>query len=290
MRHHNPCLDVLSALPLVLMLAFAPVRGEAADVRDVAAVPHLDHAGQEGYRAFLAAKQHRAFAIAPGGTWFWMGEARSADAAAEDVQQLCEHDSGRTCQLYAVDDKVVFDAQAWTQSWGPYLQRAAADRAPIGNELGQRFYDLAFRDAAGKQLNLAALRGKVVVLHFWGSWCPPCRHEMPELQRLQRALDKTSDIRLVMLQVRESHAVAQRWLQQQKLRMSFYDSGAQDASTDSLLLADGKTVHDRYIAPVFPTTYVLDKHGIVVFANHGPVAHWEQYLPLLRDVAKRSGK
>jgi thiol-disulfide isomerase/thioredoxin len=287
--HRTPCIESLRASCLALVLLF-PLWSHAADVRDVEAVPHLDSTGQDGYRAFLAARKHRAFAIAPGGTWFWMGEGNAADAVAEDALQLCENDSGRSCLLYAVDDKVVFDARAWSRSWGPYLDRQAAGRAQVGNELGRRFFDLAFKDASGKQMSLGALRGKVVVLHFWGSWCPPCRHEMPELQRLQRALDKSSDIRLVMLQVRESHAVARRWLQQQKLQMSFYDSGAQDSRSDSLPLADGKTVHDRYIAPVFPTTYVLGKHGIVVFANHGPLAHWEQYLPLLRDVAKRSGK
>jgi thiol-disulfide isomerase/thioredoxin len=274
----------------MLVLALFPMRGDAADLRDASAIPHLDRVGQDGYRTFLAAEKHRAFAIAPGGTWFWMGEGRAAESVAEDTLQLCQNDSGRACLLYAVDDKVVFDALAWSRLWGPYLDRGAAGRAKVGNELGQRFFDLAFTEASGKKLNLAALHGKVVVLHFWGSWCAPCRRELPELQRLQRKLSKTADIRLVTMQVRESHSVAQRWMQQQKISLPFYDSGAQDSHSDTFLLADGKTVHDRFIAPVFPTTYVLDKHGIVVFSNHGPVVHWAQYLPLLRDVAKRSGK
>ena len=44
------------------------------------------------------------------------------------------------------------------------------------------------------------------------------------------------------------------------------------------------------LAPAFPTTYILDKHGIIVFSNIGPVSRWSEYLPLLRDVAKHSGK
>jgi hypothetical protein len=49
-------------------------------------------------------------------------------------------------------------------------------------------------------------------------------------------------------------------------------------------------MRDRELAKVFPTTYVLDKHGIVVYSNVDPVRGWNQYLPFLRDVAARSGK
>lgn len=290
MHTRNACFEVIAVIRLALALLSFPAAGLAADLQDAAAIPHLNLAGQDGYRAFLAAAPHRAFAIAPGGTWFWTGEGGAAETVAEDTLQLCQNDSGRACLLYALDDKVVFDATAWSRLWGPYASREAAAHAQEGNELGQRFYDLSLRDAAGKRLNLSALRGKVVVLHLWGSWCAPCRRELPELQRLQKKLAKTADIRLVTLQVRESHSAARSWMRQQKISLPLYDSGAQDSRSDTFSLVDGKTVHDRYIAPVFPTTYVLDKHGIVVFFNHGPVAHWEQYLPLLRDVAKRSGK
>ena len=39
----------------------------------------------------------------------------------------------------------------------------------------------------GKTYSLAALRGKVVLLNFWATWCPPCRKEMPDMEKLSRA-------------------------------------------------------------------------------------------------------
>ena len=57
-----------------------------------------------------------------------------------------------------------------------------------------------------------------------------------------------------------------------------------------MTLANGKQIRDRELARVFPTTYVLDKHGMVVFSHVGPVSGWLQYLPFLRDVAAKSGK
>jgi len=74
------------------------------------------------------------------------------------------------------------------------------------------------------------------------------------------------------------------------LNLPLFDSGVKGKGADTLTLADGKKIRDRDIAPAFPTTYILDKHGIVVFSNIGPVSHWSQYLPLLRDVAARSGR
>lgn len=273
-----------------LVFAVSPPIAAASDLEDANAIPHIDSAGQESYRDFLIFDKHRAFAIAPGGTWAWKGSEPTAESAARNTLQTCREESGLTCVLYALDDKVVFDAQAWSRLWGPYLNLSQAELAPVGLKRGERFYNLAFRNTSGKPLVLSDLRGKVVLLHFWGSWCHPCRNEMPELQQLHKALGNAPDIRMVLLQVQEDFDLSLRWAKQQHLNLPLHDSGVQGKTMSSLSLADGQKMLDRDIAPAFPTTYILDKHGIVVFSNIGPVSRWSQYLPLLRDVAARSGK
>lgn len=52
----------------------------------------------------------------------------------------------------------------------------------------QTLPDIAFEDEAGRRLTLADFRGKVVLLNIWATWCPPCRREMPSLDRLQAQL------------------------------------------------------------------------------------------------------
>lgn len=262
----------------------------AAKPGDVEAVPHLDRFGREGYREFLSAGMHRAFVIAPGGAWAWKGDEMTADAAVEAATLTCQQASEQPCVPYALDNRLVFDSKIWPALWGPYQRRADAAKAYIGKERGNRFFDLAIRSADGKAMKLSDLRGKVVVVHFWGSWCTPCRHEMPELQKLYQELGASSGVQFVLLQMREDFATASKWAQQQRLALPLYDSGVKDMSSDRLLLANGKTIPDRTMAVAFPSTYVLDKHGIVVFSHVGPVTGWSQYLPFLRDVAARSGK
>lgn len=262
----------------------------ATALNDVAAVPHLDNAGREGYRVFLQQPLHRAFAIAPGGAWAWRAEQSSAAQAAEEALQACAEHTEQECVPYAVDNRLVFDAKAWPRLWGPYKTRSDAAGAAVGKHRGERFADLVIKSPAGKPLKLSDLRGKVVLLHFWGTWCPPCRQEMPELQKLNRELAGSSDIRLVLLQMREDIETARLWAENQHFNLPLHDSGIKDAGSDSLSLAGGKQVRDRELAMVFPTTYVIDKHGVVVFSHAGPVSGWLQYLPFLRDVAARSGK
>jgi thiol-disulfide isomerase/thioredoxin len=268
----------------------ASVPAFAAPLDDADAIPHLDSAGRESYRDFLTFDKHRAFAIAPGGSWAWKGSEPTAESAAQSTLRTCREDSGLECALYALDDRVVFDAKAWSKLWGPYLNLSQANRAPVGLKRGERFYNLTFVSTSGKPINLADLRGKVVLLHFWGSWCPPCRKEMPELQQLHQLLGKDTEIRMVLLQVQEGFESSRQWASRQDLKLPLYDSGAKSKEMDALTLSDGKKIRDREIAPGFPTTYILDKHGIVVFSNIGPVSRWSEYLPLLHDVAARSGK
>jgi thiol-disulfide isomerase/thioredoxin len=275
---------------IALFFTFSPLLTLADALNDIKAVPHIDSAGQDGYRNFLAADKHRAFAIAPGGAWSWKGGEASAKSASATALQSCQNDSDLSCVLYALDDKVVFDTRVWARLWGPYLNHAEAGAVLTGLNRGQRFYNLTFKNAAGKSISLSDLQGKVVLLHFWGSWCPPCRSEIPELQKLYQALGAASDVQLVLLQVQEDFDVSRQWARQQHLILPLFDSGVKSKAMGSLTLADGKQINDRDIAPAFPTTYILDKHGVVVFSNIGPVARWPQYLPQLRDVAARSGK
>jgi thiol-disulfide isomerase/thioredoxin len=279
-----------TTLCAAFLTVFLPLTAVSAELNDAGAIPHIDNAGQEGYRDFLMFDKHRAFAIAPGGGWSWKGGEPSVESAEHGALKACQDEGGLPCILYALDDKVVFDTQAWARLWGPYLNRAEANRAPAGLNRGQRFPNLAFRNAEGKSMTLADLRGKAVVLHFWGSWCSPCRSEMPELQKLHHSLGVSSDIRMVLLQVRENIDLSRQWMRQQHLSLPLYDSGVSGKAMDTLTLMDGQKIRDRDIAAVFPTTYILDKHGIVVFSNTGPVSRWPQYLPLLRDVAAGSGK
>lgn len=276
---------------LTALLCFLPSSvALSASLNDIEAVPHLDKSGKNSYQEFLMSNKHRAFAISPGGTWGWKGGESSPEAAAEEALLACQLETEQKCVLYASNDNLVFDNKVWATLWGPYLNQVSAKHSPVGTERGARFYDLAFKDAAGKTKRISELRGKVVLLHFWGSWCPPCQRELPELQKLQQSLRKSPDIKMVLLQVREDFSTSRKAIAHQQLNLILHDSGSKNTTDDTLRLSDGRTLHDRDVAAVFPTTYILDKQGIVLFSHTGPVSDWLEYLPFLRDAASKSGK
>ncbi|TCS68038.1 peroxiredoxin [Sulfuritortus calidifontis] len=284
-----PFRQILSFAGLALMLA-ASARAEMP-LEDVGAVPHLDARGKAAYLDYLKADGHKAFFVAPGGHWSWRAEMGSVEAAEDAALRDCQENTEQRCVPYAVNDRVVFNAKAWPRLWGPYLSRAQAEQAPVGLGRGMRFPDLAFKDPQGKPTTLKDLRGKVVVLHFWGSWCPPCLKEMPELRKTALRLRDERDIVFTCLQVREDFATAKGFVKQKlKLDLALSDSQVKGPGKSELPLSDGSTLPDRQLAKVFPTTYVLDKHGIVLFSHNGPIPDWTEYIAFLRDAAARSGR
>lgn len=252
--------------------------------------PHLGPNGQAEYREFIEAPNHKAFAIAPGGAWGWTVGEMSAKAAEEKALANCRGQTGQRCVSYAIDDRTVFDAVAWPLLWRPYASAGQAVRAAIGREVGQRMVDLAFADVKGIRRTLSSLRGKVVVLHFWGAWCPPCRQEMPDLQSLHKSLGDNPDIAFVLLQAREPFATSRSWAERQGIVLPLFDSGSMGDEDAQFRLANGGRIKDREVAGRFPTTYVLDKRGVIVFSHIGPVHDWPAYAAFLRDAVRNSGR
>ena len=99
----------------------------------------------------------------------------------------------------------------------------------------------------GQSTNLQALKGKWVLVHFWASWCGPCRREMPTLQALQQRL-KGTRIALVLVNTAESDDEV----------FSFMPTVAPELNT--LMDRDGLTT-ERWQPRGLPSTFIVDPTG-----------------------------
>lgn len=256
------------------MVAALPVLAQAGEL------PPVPAGGQVAWSEYDLADPHRAFAIAPGGVWAWVTGKHSAAAAEQAALAACRERTDQTCVPYAVDDAIVFDRQTWPTLW---RLPPAAEPPPVGPRRGERFPDLAYLDPQGRPQTLGGLRGKLVVLHFWASWCPPCLAELPELAKLHRLMADRPEVVFVLLQAREPVARARGWMARNGITMPQSDSGSDGRRADHLRLADGSTLPDRSLAELFPTTYVLDRDGRVLFKSRGVSTPWVDYAAFLRD-------
>ncbi|MCK4703958.1 MAG: hypothetical protein KAT90_00635, partial [Gammaproteobacteria bacterium] len=113
------------------------------------------------------------------------------------------------------------------------------------------------------------------------------------LKKLNAEIKKrySADVEIVLMQLREPFAESMKWAQQYGFSgMSLYDSGIKDSETTSLMLKDGSQIKDRAIARVFPSTYVLDRNGLVIFSHHGPVSDWLDYVAFFDHAVKSTSR
>ncbi|MCW8969813.1 MAG: hypothetical protein OQK23_01025, partial [Rhodospirillales bacterium] len=84
--------------------------------------------------------------------------------------------------------------------------------------------------------------------------------------------------------------VSRSWAKRAGYTIPLYDSGVTGRSDSQFNLVGGAKIEDRNLAPTFPTTYVLDRRGIIVFSNVGQMSRLHEYMPFIDDVAARSGR
>jgi cytochrome c biogenesis protein CcmG, thiol:disulfide interchange protein DsbE len=110
---------------------------------------------------------------------------------------------------------------------------------------------------SGGEIDLASQRGKVVVLNFWATWCPPCVAEMPSLERLHRALGPEG-LSVVTVSTDEDEAELQRFVSRLSLTLPVLkDPG-------------GRAAASAYHTTGYPETFVLDREGRLLEHVVGP--------------------
>lgn len=115
-------------------------------------------------------------------------------------------------------------------------------------------------------------KGKITVLNFWATWCPPCRQEMPELEVF--AKKHKDDILFSAINLQESPEKVREYLKQNNFTMPV------------LLDTDGKA-GTAFLIRAIPTTIILDKHGVIQFRKSGPVTA-DELETVLKEVQAKS--
>lgn len=144
------------------------------------------------------------------------------------------------------------DRKGYVSGDGTIERLPAAERgAPV---------QLAGETVAGGQWRSTDVRGKVVVVNVWGSWCPPCVKEAPDLQRAWAAYEPGGRVAFVGIDFREEAGTGRAFLESRGIT---YPSLSDEAGV-LLLALQGR-------ANAVPTTLVLDTDGRIAARVSGPV-------------------
>jgi peroxiredoxin len=121
--------------------------------------------------------------------------------------------------------------------------------------VGARAPEIGLRDFNGQNVRMADLRGKVVIVDFWASWCAPCREELPVLNRLYSRY-REQGLVVVGVSVDRTERNARGFLRRTPV--------------------DFRVVHDsahavagRYNPPTMPSSYIVDRRGVIRHIHEG---------------------
>ena len=136
----------------------------------------------------------------------------------------------------------LFNAEVSTETQKPDLNRLA----PAG---------MTFRKENGELLNLSENKGKVYFINFWATWCPPCRAEMPSINKLASKIEKKDKISFIMVDVDNKMNESVKYMQKNSFNLQVYSSVS--------------PILEQIFNGTLPTTLIIGPHGNIVFHHTG---------------------
>lgn len=123
------------------------------------------------------------------------------------------------------------------------------------NNLKTKAINFKLKDLNGNELSLSDLKGKKVFLNFWATWCPPCKAEMPEIEKLYEET-KNSDLVIITVEIGEPLETVKPFIESNKYNFK-------------VLLDPDQSVATKYNINSIPTSYFIDTDGNIVSKHVG---------------------
>ncbi len=128
-----------------------------------------------------------------------------------------------------------------------------SDRSSPPNFIGQPALDFQVKDLNGKPLSLEKLKGQVVLLDFWATWCPPCIAEMPNVKRTYQKY-KNQKFQIIGISLDNGKALLEDYIEKEGIMWpQYYDNSRQ--------------ISDMYQVRAIPSTFLIDADGIIRKTN-----------------------
>jgi cytochrome c biogenesis protein CcmG/thiol:disulfide interchange protein DsbE len=153
----------------------------------------------------------------------------------------------------------------------PPGELVAGANLPVSPAVGHAAPQFELHNLHNDSFSLVEMRGKIVVLNFWATWCGPCRFEMPLFEKLHNSANP--DLEIWGVNFDENPQQVERFIEE--LKLSF-----------PILLDPGANVQDLYQVRGYPTTFIIDEDGVIRFQHIGLIteAQLTSYLDQLGEI------
>jgi peroxiredoxin len=133
-------------------------------------------------------------------------------------------------------------------------------QATVGLEKGNLAPDFELGSIDGKATKLSSLRGKKVILNFWATWCPPCRLEMPEMEKFYTE-NKNEGLEIIAVNLTKA----------EKSRADVPPFIKADAITFPVLMDENGDAAQLYEISSIPASFIIDTQGVIQDKIVGPM-------------------